>query len=68
MSGGTVVAGVIAFFLGVIGLLQMYQKTVLPINLAIVSVYLTTLGVLVLFGVIALVGVGLVVGGLVTLG
>jgi membrane-bound ClpP family serine protease len=68
LSGGTVVAGVIVFFLGVIGLLQLYQRTILPVDLAIVGAYLTTLGALVLFGVIALVGIGLMVGGLVTLG
>jgi len=68
MSAGTVFAGVIAFLLGAVGLLQLYGRAVVPVNLAVVSAYLTFEGALVLFGVIAIVGLGLIIGGLVTLG
>ncbi len=68
LSAGTVVAGAIALLLGAVGLLELYGHTVVPVNLAIVSAYLTTDGALLLFGAIAVVGIGLMVGGLVSLG
>jgi vacuolar-type H+-ATPase subunit B/Vma2 len=40
----------------------------LPIDLAVVSLYLTTLGALGLFGAITIIGLGLMVGGLATMG
>jgi len=66
MSAGTTVAGVIVFLLGAVCLLQLYGMVALPIDLAVVSVYLTTLGALVLFGAITIIGLGLMVGGLAT--
>jgi DNA-binding CsgD family transcriptional regulator len=67
LSAGTVVAGVIAFVLGAVGLLQLYGRVMLPFDLAIVSVYLTTLGALLLFGAIAVIGLGLIIGGIATI-
>jgi hypothetical protein len=68
MSAGTVLAGLIVSALGLVGLMQLYGYAVLPFNLAVVGVYLTTLGALLLFGVITVVGLGLIIGGLATLG
>ena len=65
MSAGTVVAGIIALFLGAAGLLELYGRPILPFSIAIVSAFITPFGALVLFGVIALIGLGLIVGGLV---
>jgi len=65
MSAGTVVAGLIALFLGAAGLLELYGRPILPFSIAIVSAFITPFGALVLFGVIALIGLGLIVGGLV---
>lgn len=48
--------------------MELYGYTVLPFDLAIVSTYLTMLGALLLFGAIAVVGLGLIVGGLATMG
>ena len=68
MSAGTVLAGLIVSALGLVGLMQLYGYTVVPFNLAVVGVYLTTLGALLLFGAITVVGLGLIIGGLATLG
>ncbi|MDA4114022.1 MAG: hypothetical protein OK474_08250 [Thaumarchaeota archaeon] len=68
MSAGTVLAGLIVSALGLVGLMQLYGFAVLPFNLAVVDVYLTTLGAVLLFGAIAIVGLGLVIGGLATIG
>ena len=61
-------AGVIVFLLGLVGLLELYGRGVIPVNLAVVSTYLTFTGALVLFGAIAIIGLGLIIGGLATLG
>src|ERR1022692_735095 len=68
MSAGTALAGLIVSALGLVGLMQMYGYAVLPFNLAIVSVYLTTLGAVLLFAAIAVVGLSPIIGGLATLG
>ena len=68
MSAGTAVAGVIALALGAVGLLQLYGYYVVSVNLAIISTYLSFDGALVLFGAIAVIGLGLLIGGLATLG
>jgi hypothetical protein len=48
--------------------MQLYGYTVVPVDLAVVGVYLTTLGALLLFGAITVIGLGLIIGGLATLG
>jgi hypothetical protein len=68
MSAGTVLAGLIVSALGLVGLMQLYGYAVLPFDLAVVGVYLTTLGALLLFGAITVVGLGLIIGGLATPG
>jgi len=68
MSAGTVLAGLIVSALGLVGLMQSYGYAILPFDLAVVDVYLTTLGALLLFGVITVIGLGLIMGGLATLG
>jgi Mn-dependent DtxR family transcriptional regulator len=68
LSASTAVAGVIVFLLGAVGLLEMRGSAVVPVNLAIISTYLTTTGAYVLFGAIALVGLGLIIGGIATIG
>jgi membrane-bound ClpP family serine protease len=68
MSGPTVIAGAIAFLLGLVGLLELYGRAVVPVDLAIVSVVLTADGALFLFAAITLIGIGLIVGGIATLG
>ena len=68
MSAGTAVAGVIALALGALGLLQLYGYQIVSVNLAIISTYLSFDGALVLFGAIAVIGLGLLIGGLATLG
>lgn len=68
MSASTAVAGVIVFLLGLVGLLQLYGRALLPVDLAVVSVYLTTDGALLLFAALTLLGIGLIVGGVATIG
>jgi membrane-bound ClpP family serine protease len=68
MRAGTIVAGVIVFFLGLAGLAELFGEGFLPFSLAIVSAYLTRFGALVLFGVIAIIGLGLMIGGAVSEG
>ena len=68
MSAGAALAGLIVSALGLVGLMQVYGYAVLPFNLAIVSVYLTTLGAVLLFAAIAVVGLSPIIGGLATLG
>jgi hypothetical protein len=65
MSAGTVVAGVITFLLGLAGLAEIFGRPVLPFSLAVVSFYITPLGALLLFAVIAILGLGLIIGGIV---
>ena len=54
--------------LGLVGLIELYGNAIIPVNLAIVSAYLTRTGAFVLFGGIALIGIGLIIGGLATMG
>jgi DNA-binding CsgD family transcriptional regulator len=68
LSGSTVAAGVIVFLLGVVGLLQLFGVAIIPFDLAVIGVFLTTLGAILLFGAIALVGIVLIVGGLAATG
>jgi hypothetical protein len=63
MRAGTIVAGVIVFLLGLAGLAELFGEAFLPFSLAIVSAYLTTLGALILFAAITLIGLGLIIGG-----
>lgn len=68
LSGSTVVAGLIVFLLGVVGLLQLFGVAIIPFDLAVVSAFLTVTGAIILFGAIALVGIVLIVSGLATVG
>lgn len=65
MGASTVLAGAITFLIGALGLLDVFGVHILPFSLAVISALVTTLGAIVLFGVIALVGVGLMIAGLV---
>jgi hypothetical protein len=64
-GGGEFVAGAIALVIGAFGLLAVLGRVVLPINLAVLSVYLTQTGAIVMFAAIAIIGFGLLIGGLV---
>jgi DNA-binding transcriptional ArsR family regulator len=66
MRAGTIVAGIIVLFLGLAGFAELRGDPVLPFSLAIISVYLTPIGTLVLFMAITVIGLGLIVVGLVT--
>jgi hypothetical protein len=43
-------------------------RIVLPINLSVLSVYLTTLGAEIMFGAIAIIGFGVMIGGIASMG
>jgi len=64
MSAGEVVAGAIVLLLGAFGLLAVLERFVLPVNLGVLSIYLTTLGATIMFGAIAIVGFAVMIGGL----
>jgi biotin operon repressor len=63
MGAGSILAGLIVGFLGVFGLLALFGYAVLPLNLASVSVILSTDGALVLYGAMAVIGIALIVDG-----
>src|SRR5690242_7849845 len=65
MRAGTIVAGVIVFLLGLAGLAELFGEALLPFSLAVVSIYLTSFGALVLFGVIIIIGLGLIIDGVI---
>jgi len=65
MSLGTSLAGVITFFLGLAGLLDYYGHPVFPFSLTVISVLFTPAGTFLLYGLVAVIGAGLIVGGFV---
>jgi|GEM_PF-2496833 hypothetical protein len=68
MSAGDVVAGAIVLLLGAVGFMAIDGRIVLPINLSVLSVYLTTLGAEIMFGAIAIIGFGVMIGGIASMG
>jgi hypothetical protein len=68
MSAGDVVAGAIVLLLGAVGFMAIDGRIVLPIKLSVLSVYLTTLGAEIMFGAIAIIGFGVMIGGIASMG
>jgi len=68
MSAGDVVAGAIVLLLGAVGFMAIDGRIVLPINLSVLSTYLTTLGAEIMFGAIAIIGFGVMIGGIASMG
>ena len=64
MSASTALAGAITFAIGALGLLDVFGVHILPFSMAVISTLVTTAGAIVLFGLITLVGIGLIIGGL----
>jgi hypothetical protein len=65
MSASTALAGAITFVIGALGLLDVFGVHILPFSLAVIGTLVTTAGAIVLFGLITLVGIGLMIAGLV---
>ena len=63
MGAGDVIAGVIAAFMGLAGVADMYGKSFLPFHPSIIAVLLSPLGALAVFAVMTAIGVALVIGG-----
>lgn len=61
-------AGAIVLLLGAVGFMAIDGRIVLPINLSVLSVYLTTLGAEIMFGAIAIIGFGVMIGGIASMG
>ena len=61
-------AGAIVLLLGAVGFMAIDGRIVLPINLSVLSTYLTTLGAEIMFGAIAIIGFGVMIGGIASMG
>jgi hypothetical protein len=63
MGAGDVIAGVIAAFMGLAGLADIFGRPILPLRLASIGLVLTPEGALLLFGAMAGIGIALVASG-----
>ena len=61
-------AGAIVLLLGAVGFMAIDGRIVLPFNLTVLSVYLTTLGAEIMFVAIAIIGFAVMIGGLASMG
>ena len=61
-------AGAIVLLLGAVGFMAIDGRIVLPINLSVLSTYLTTLGAEIMFGAIAIIGFGVMIVGIASMG
>jgi hypothetical protein len=66
MKAGSVMAGIIVGFLGFAGLMDIFGRPIVPINLASIGIVFTPSGALIIFGAMAAIGVALVVDGVVS--